>query len=262
MVEGQFDGDVPTEAAPVRDDSWSGAAVEQALTGGRVVGQMLADATTFLGTNFQLTDRGQAVCGDRCTPTPGALPADGDGRPAPSDRGAAPGDSSDRGAGRFSDKIAGFMQKLGQFLDRVLPPEWAQPARQFLNQISRFMSENLRDVNLGRNPDGSQHVGVDIGREVTIPKAVQGQDLQVGPNVSFDTTMGPNGPELKNIKGLKVRVGGGLVDADVRSARLTRDAEGRLQMEARIKAGVLPESTVTIPLHRATAPAASSRRGR
>ncbi|MBY0549211.1 MAG: hypothetical protein K2W95_18195 [Candidatus Obscuribacterales bacterium] len=261
MVEGQFEGDFPAEAAPVREDSWSGAAVEQSLTGGRVGGQMQADAATFLGTNFQLTDRGQAVCGDRCgPPTPGALPGTGDGRPAPSDRGAAPTDSSDRGAGRLSDKIAGFMQKLGQFLDRVLPPEWAQPARQFLSQISRFMSENLRDVNFGRNADGSQHVGVDIGREVTIPKAVQGQDLQVGPNVSFDTTMGPNGPELKNIKGLKVKVAGGLVDADVRSARLTRDAEGRLQMEARVKAGVLPESTVTIPLHRATAPAATRRR--
>lgn len=261
MGETRFEGDAPVESPTARDDSWATRAVEQAaITGGRVVGQMLADASTFLGTNFQLTDRGQPVCGDRCPPAPGSVPPSGDGRPAPSDRGAAPGDSSDRGTGRFSDKIAGFMQKLGQFLDRVLPPEWAQPARQFLGQISRFMSENLRDVNFERNADGSHNVGVDIGREVTIPKAVQGQDLQVGPKVSFDMTMGENGPELKIKSGLKVKVAGGLVDADIRAARLTRDTQGRLQMEAKVKAGILPESTVVIPLHRANAPAATRRR--
>ncbi len=230
--------------APERSE-WGGPVEDayEALAAGPVA-KTSTDLPPAMATGLELTDGDQVLAscsGGRCTPG-----RRGDSTtPTP--------DSGDRTArpGSFAEKVQGFIRKLGEFLTSVLPREFAEPAKQFLGQIGRFLTENLRGVDLGdRKPDGSRPIEVNFDKPVTIPKAVGGQDLEVGPKLSFDMKVGPRGPELNNIKGLKVKVAGGLVDADVSSARLVRDENGKLSLEARVKAGVLPESTVKIPLNR------------
>lgn len=202
-----------------------------------------ADVPVELATGLQLTDGDQVLAscsGGGCRPR-----IRGDrGAPAPetSDRTSAPGS--------FAEKVKGFINKLGDFLNSVLPPEFAAPARQFLGQIGKFLTENLRGVDVSdRRPDGGRPIEINLEKPFTIPKVAGGQDLEVGPKLSFDMKVGPKGPELQNIKGVKVKVAGGLVDADVTGARLVRGEDGKLAIEAKVKAAGI-ETPVKIPLNK------------
>lgn len=231
---------------------YGGGAVEDAYstTLTATPGGKATEVPPELQTGLVLTDeRGDtlASCGPRgCTPR-----RRGDTSPT-TDRTAPGPEAGDRPpAGSFAEKVQGFIKKLGDFLSSVLPPDFAAPAKQFLGQIGRFLTENLRGVDVqDRKPDGSRPIEINLEKPVTIPKAIQGQDLEVGPKLSFEMKMGPKGPEINNIKGLKVKVAGGLVDAEVNSARLVRDQDGKLAIEAKVKAAGLVETQVKIPLNR------------
>lgn len=153
-----------------------------------------SDVSSLLGNNFGLSNGN-----DSGTPVPrDTAGTDRPPAPAPTDQ-APPG--SDRTNGSLGEKIGQFMQKLGELLSQFVPQEYMQHVRGVLNHISEFLRQNLRDMNISPNPDGSTRVNFNLGTDVDVPG---GHGVRLGSRFGFDFNNGANGPELNNITGVQM----------------------------------------------------------
>lgn len=141
---------------------------------------------------------------------------------------------ADRGeqAQSFGDKLSGIISKIGDFLQKIVPPEYAQYVQQYLPMAEQFISQLLNDVKTSSGQNGAQHLEADLKEPHTVPDVLPGSNLEVGQKVGFDMKWGENGPELNNITGLKLtgdtngKIRGGRVDIGEGEPTLYATVEG------------------------------------
>ena len=163
----------------------------------------------------------------------------------PTDRQPNPTDQQPIDKQNLADKIAGMVQKIGQFLQSVLPPEYAQYVQQYLPMAEQYIGQFLKDVNLSRGQDGSNRLDLDLHESRTIPDVVPGSNLEVGRKLGFDLKWNGNGAEAKNIKGLRLK---GQVNGDVTSGRVDiGDGNPTLYASVRGQDGKVSEVPIPLP---------------
>lgn len=161
------------------------------------------------------------------------------------DQSACPGGDCSEGnkASSFSEKMSEVIGKIGQFLQSVLPPEYAQYVQQYLPMAEQFLGNLLNSASISDGQNGAKRLNLDLNESKTIPGVVSGEDLQVGPKLGFDMRWTGAGADLTNIAGLKVG------NADVRSARLDiNGGEPTINVSVVDKDGQTREISVPVPI--------------
>ncbi len=206
-------------------------------------------------------DNKQANPSDFRPPDPDSRPANTDAKPGnnnPGDYNPADNKTTDNQVPKpdsndqqqptdkqsFGDKLAGIISKIGQFLQSVLPPEYAQYVQQYLPMAEQFISSMLNDVQLSQGQNGENRLEADLKESHTVPDVLPGTNLQVGKKLGFNMKWGANGPELSDISGLQLS---GDQEGEVTSGRVDI-GDGNPTLYANIKGRDGSNTEVPIPL--------------
>jgi hypothetical protein len=165
-----------------------------------------------------------------------------DWQPPPAENQARARDSA--ALSSVMDRLPDIMSKIGQFLESVLPPEYAQYVQQYLPMAEQYISSLLRDVKTGDGPDGSKHLEAELNEPHSIPDVLPDTSLEVDSKIGFDMKWGADGAEVTNIQGLKLQ---GQTSGEVRSGRLEIN-DGSPTLFATVQGQDGQTSEVPIPL--------------
>lgn len=146
--------------------------------------------------------------------------------------------------GSIGDKLSGIISKIGEFLQSVLPPEYAQYVQQYLPMAEQFINNLIKNVKTGDGANGSKHLEAELNQGQSIPDVLPDTSLEVDPKLGFDMKWGENGPELSNIEGLRLQ---GQTNGNVRSGRIDIN-DGNPTLYAAVTGADGQTNEVPIPL--------------
>lgn len=156
---------------------------------------------------------------------------------------AGPDCRDNRGEKRsFGEQVSEMIGKIGQFLQSVLPPEYAQYVQQYLPMAEQFIGNLLNGVNLTAGENGARRLELDLKQSHSIPDVLPGGNLELGPKLAFDMKWSGSGAEIRKIQGVKVAGG------EVQSGRLDiSSGEPSLNLTVKGQDGQTREVPVPLP---------------
>lgn len=151
-------------------------------------------------------------------------------------------DGKDGGMRSLGDKVSEIIGKIGQFLQSVLPPEYAQYVQQYLPMAEQFVSGLFNDVRVGEGQNGAKRLELDLKQSRSLKDVIPGTNVELGPKLALEAKWNGSGADITNISGVKVE------GADLKGARL--DINGgnpSLNLTVQDKNGQTKEIPVPLP---------------